>query len=219
MLTIGQLLLVMSYLAHLYSPLKSLVQELMKVQNGFTGLERIFNLFDKKYDVIERPNALTVKQVNGNIRFQDVSFSYDGKNNVLTNLSFDIPSGSRVGIIGRTGSGKTTLTSLLMRLYDPSSGTIFLDGVDLKDLKVRQLRDQFAVVLQEPILLTGSIADNIAYAYPDATDIEFIRLKALSDSSNLIRSLRLSVECIKKRLFSLSSCPNTLTTRIEFKIS
>ena len=169
MLTIGQLLLVMSYLAHLYSPLKSLVKELMKVQDGFTGLERIFNLFDKKYDVIERPNALTVKQVDGNIRFQDVSFSYDGKNNVLTNLSFDIPSGSRVGIVGRTGSGKTTLTSLLMRLYDPSSGTIFLDGVDLKDFKVRQLRDQFAVVLQDPILLTGSIADNIAYAYPDVT--------------------------------------------------
>jgi len=169
MLTIGQLLLVMSYLAHLYSPLKSLVKELMKVQDGFTGLERIFNLFDKKYDVIERPNALTVKQVNGNIRFQDVSFSYDGKNNVLTNLSFDTPSGSRVGIVGRTGSGKTTLTSLLMRLYDPTSGTIFLDAVDLKDLKVQQLRDQFAVVLQEPILLTGSIADNIAYAYPDAT--------------------------------------------------
>jgi ATP-binding cassette subfamily B protein len=109
------------------------------------------------------------------LSFQNVSFAYDGENNpVLQDVSFEVGPGTRVGIAGATGAGKTTLVSLLTRFYDPTSGQITLDGVDLRDYKIADLRKQFAIVLQEPVLFSTSIAENIAYANPDATYEEIV---------------------------------------------
>jgi ATP-binding cassette, subfamily B, bacterial len=169
-LTLGDLLLVMGYLAELYRPLQSISKKAGDLQRSLASAERTFALLDETPEVIETPNAMPLSRAEGAVSFQDVSFAYDeGENNpVLQNVSFGVLPGTRVGIAGTTGAGKTTLASLLTRFYDPTSGRITLDGVDLRDYRIADLRNQFAIVLQEPLLFSTSIADNIAYANPDA---------------------------------------------------
>jgi ATP-binding cassette subfamily B protein len=123
------------------------------------------------------------------VTFQDVCFSYQEGQPVLHDISFDVPFAARVGIVGRTGAGKTTILSLLTRFYDPDSGQILLDGVDLRDYKVADLRSQFAIVLQEPVLFSTTIAENIAYARPEASPEEIIRAAELADAHDFIARL------------------------------
>jgi len=118
-----------------------------------------------------------------------VSFSYDGATPILQDVSFEVKAGSRVGISGTTGAGKTTLVSLLTRFYDPTAGRISLDGVDVRDYKLVDLRNQFAFVLQEPVLFSASIAENIAYARPGATPEEIVDAAQLADAHNFILGL------------------------------
>ena len=120
-------------------------------------------------DVAERPQARPLKRATGAIEFRGVGFAYERENLVLDGVSFAIEAGTRLGIAGRTGAGKSTLMSLLMRFYDPSTGQILLDGVDLRDYKLAELRNQFAIVMQEPVLFSTSIAENIAYGRPGAS--------------------------------------------------
>lgn len=165
-LTLGGLLLVMAYLSQLYAPLQTISRKFASVQSHLARAERAYALLDEPVEVRERPGARSLVRARGDIEFDDVTFSYDGAAPVLSNVDFRVESGTIVGLAGRTGAGKTTLMSLLMRFYDPSSGVIRLDGVDLRDLKLASLRDQFAIVLQDPILFSTSISDNIAYARP-----------------------------------------------------
>src|SRR5206468_3848274 len=130
-------------------------------------------LFDEVPEVIERRNARSITRAAGALAIRNVCFSY-GSVPVLRGVSFDVPPGTRVGISGATGAGKTTLASLLMRFYDPTAGQILLDGVDLRDYKLSDLRNQFALVLQEPVLFSTTIAENIAYARPGASEKEII---------------------------------------------
>ncbi len=171
-LTLGGLLVVMAYLAQLYEPLKTLSKKIADLQAALAGVERAFALLDELPEVVERPNAQPLWRAAGNIAFGDVSFSYDGNRPAVQGVSFKVPAGTRVGIAGPTGAGKTTLVSLLMRFYDPTAGRILLDGVDLRDYKLADLRNQFGMVLQEPVLFSTSIAENIAYARPGATPKE-----------------------------------------------
>ncbi|PYP60474.1 MAG: hypothetical protein DMD44_02220 [Gemmatimonadetes bacterium] len=168
-LTLGQLLMVLGYLAQLYEPLKTMSRKATGLQGYLASAERAFALLDEQPDVPERPHARTVTRATGAVEFRGVSFAYGPDRPVLQDVSFAIAPGTRLGVVGATGAGKTTLISLLTRFYDPTAGQILLDGVDLRDYKLDDLRRQFAVVLQETVLFSASIAENIAYAAPGAS--------------------------------------------------
>jgi len=174
LLTLGQLLMVMGYLGQLYQPLKTISQKAGTFQSYFASVERAFALLDERPDVAERPHARAIARATGAVAFRRVSFAYDADHPVLHNVSFEVPPGARVAIVGTTGAGKTTLMSLVTRFYDPTAGAILLDDVDLRDYRVAELRDQFAIVLQEPVLFSTSIAENIAYARPAASDRDIV---------------------------------------------
>jgi len=167
-LTLGQLLLVMAYLTQLYGPLQTITKKVAELQGSLAGAERAFALLDHVPDVAERPDARSVARAAGAVTFRGVSFAYDRDHPVLHDISFEVEPGTRVGIVGTTGAGKTTLVSLLTRFYDPTAGQILLDGVDLREYRLADLRNQFALMLQEPVLFSTSIAENIAYARPGA---------------------------------------------------
>ena len=150
---------------------------------------RYFELLDQAPEVLERPNARPIARAQGQIAFENVSFAYNPDRPALREISFEVSPGARVGIAGTTGAGKSTLVSLLLRLYDPSSGRIVLDGVDLRDFRVRDLRNQFAIVLQDTVLFTCSIAENIAYARPEATEAEVIAAAQAANVHDFIARL------------------------------
>ncbi len=168
-LTLGDLLVVIAYLAQLYEPMTSISNQASSLQLSLASAERSFDLLNEAPDVPERANARRLDRAAGAIEFTDVSFAYDGENPVLQDLSFRLEPGTRLGLEGQTGAGKTTLASLLMRFYDPDAGRILLDGVDLRDYRVADLRKQFSMVLQEPVLFSTSIAENIAYGRTKAS--------------------------------------------------
>jgi len=173
-LTLGSLLIVINYLGRLYDPLKTLTKRVSGMQNAYESLQRAFELLDQEPAVAERPGAVAIARAAGRVELENVSFSYGGGPAVLEDVSIEIPAGTRVGVVGRTGAGKTTFVSLLMRFYDVSSGAVRLDGRDVRDLKLADLRRQFAIVLQEPVLFSTSIAENIRYGKPEA-DLEEVR--------------------------------------------
>jgi len=172
MLTVGSLLMVMAYIAQMYGPLQLLSTKTTDLQAWFTSLERVFLLLDQAPEIAESPHALPLARAQGSFEFREVSFAYDESGRGLQHVSFHIPAGARVGIVGTTGAGKSTLLNLLMRFYDPGAGQVLLDGIDIRQYRIADLRRQFAVVLQEPVLFAASIAENIAYGKPDAGDAE-----------------------------------------------
>lgn len=173
-ITLGDLVLVMSYLPMLYTPLETLTRSTGSLQGSFVSAERAFELLDEEPEVKESANPRRITRTRGTVTFDKVNFSYRPDRPAITDVSFEIPAGAHVGIAGHTGAGKSTIISLLLRLYDPASGRILLDGVDLRDLALKDLRNQFAIVLQEPVLFSATIGENIAYARPGAkqADIE-----------------------------------------------
>jgi ATP-binding cassette subfamily B protein len=181
-MTLGELLLVMGYLSQLYEPLRTISSYIARFQSHLASIERAFALLDEAPDVAERLNARPLERARGAIAFRDVSFAYEPGRPVLQRISFDIASGSCAGIIGATGAGKTTLVSLLTRFCDPTNGQILLDGVDLRDYKLADLRSQFAIVLQDPVLFSTSIAENIAYGRPGASDHDIV---AAAEAANI----------------------------------
>jgi len=188
-LTLGNLLLVMAYLAQLYSPLETISRKMGDLQASLVSAERAFSLLDETHDVAEKRHAWPIVRASGAITFRDVSFAYPGGPPVLRNISFDIVPSCRVGIRGMTGAGKTTLISLLTRFYDPTAGQVLLDGIDLRDYKLPDLRNQFAIVLQDPVLFSSSIAQNIAYARPQASEAEIVEAAKLANAHDFIARL------------------------------
>lgn len=188
-LTLGDLLLVMAYLVQLYGPLGTIGQRVAGLQGSLASAERAFTLLDEEPDVVDQPHAIPITRARGIIEFRNVSFGYAAARPVLQGVSFKIDAGTRVGIVGRTGAGKTTLMSLLMRFYDPGSGQILLDGVDIRDYRLRDLRNQFSIVLQEPVLFSTSIAENIAYARPGAKEKEVMEAAKAAHAHEFIASL------------------------------
>jgi ATP-binding cassette subfamily B protein len=188
-LTLGSLLLIMGYLSQLYSPLKTISRKVASLQSHFASAERAFDLMDEPPDVVERPDAQPLIRAKGAVAFQKVSFAYGGEQLVLEDITFEIPAGMRAGIAGQTGAGKSTLVNLLTRFYDPTSGQILLDEVDLRDYKVADLREQFAIVLQEPVLFSTSIAENIAYARPGESFHHIIEAAKAANAHDFIQAL------------------------------
>src|SRR5262249_3172696 len=173
-ITLGALLLVMSYLFQLYDPLRSMSEIIGRLQSHLASAERAFGFLDEMPDVPDQPTAQPLRRAAGRVAFRDVSFAYPRGRLVLRNASFEVGPGTRVGIIGETGAGKTTLVSLLARFFDPTGGRILLDGVDLRKYKLADLRAQFAIMLQEPVLFSTTIGENISYAQPTAPDDDII---------------------------------------------
>src|SRR3989441_2790222 len=185
-LTLGELLMVMAYMNQLYEPLKTISRKAATLQLHLASAERAFALLDEPSDVEERPDAQPLGRANGAIAFRNVSFAYGKDRPVLEDVSFEIGPGMRLGIAGASGAGKSTLISLLTRFYDPTQGLIQLDGVDLRDYRLADLRRQFAVVPQDPVLFSASIAENIAYARPGASESDLVAAAQAANAHEFI---------------------------------
>jgi ATP-binding cassette subfamily B protein len=188
-LSLGNLLIAMAYLGKLYDPIKTLGKQLATREKSLASAERVFALLDEAPEVRDRPDAKPLPRAVGAVSFRDVSFGYRDGPVVLQHVAFDVAAGTRVGIAGRTGAGKTTLINLLGRYYDPSAGQVLLDGVDLREYRLADLRNQFAVVLQEPVLFSATIAENIAYGRPGATQEQIVAAAVAANAHDFIQAL------------------------------
>jgi ATP-binding cassette, subfamily B, bacterial len=187
-ISLGELILIMGYLAQIYRPLETVVKKIAELQSALASAERALTVLDEKPKIKDPENGKSVMKALGLFEFRGVYFGYEKDNMVLKDISFTIPAGTHVGIMGKTGAGKTTLLSLILRFYDPTKGSIFLDGTDLRDYKLVDLRNQFAMVLQESILFSTSIAENIAYSRPDASEKEIIEAAKAANAHDFICS-------------------------------
>ena len=172
--TVGELLIFLTYLGQFYEPLNQLSHVGATVANASVGAQRVFEILDTPEEVKDAPDAQPVVRsaLRGELAFNAVTFRYADDREILRGISFTLAPGQSAALIGPSGVGKTTLLNLVPRFFDPTGGTIRLDGADLRSLRVRDVRSQIAIVLQEPILLPTSIAENIAYGRPGATRAE-----------------------------------------------
>lgn len=185
-MTLGELTLVIAYLAQIFSPLQSIIKNINDVQSSIVSIDRVFSVMDEQKEVKESEHALHLTRIKGQFEFKDVSFNYTNDKNTLENISFVINPGDRVGIMGTTGAGKSTLVSLLMRFYDPGKGIILADGENVKKFRIKDYRSQFSIVLQEPVLFSTTIAENIRYGKPSATDQEVMEAAIAANAHNFI---------------------------------
>ncbi len=171
-LQIGDLYVFAYYVKNLYGPLRDVAKQSSKIAKGKVGLERVIDLLEKEPAVVESPRARPAPRLSGRIAFDRVDFAYADGRTVLRDIDFRVEPGERIAIVGHSGAGKSTILSLLSRLYDPTSGRVLLDGEDLRDFQIASLRDQISVVLQDSVLLQTSIRENILYGRDGATDAE-----------------------------------------------
>jgi subfamily B ATP-binding cassette protein MsbA len=171
-LTIGTLMAFYAYLGMLYQPIQRLTELNLILANSLAAMDRIFEVLDTFSEVQERPGVGALSRVRGEIAFEEVGFQYDDREPVLERLNLRIAAGTTVALVGPSGAGKSTLVKLLPRYYDVASGHITIDGVDIRTVTLKSLREQVAIVSQEPILFSGTIADNLRYGKPTAADDE-----------------------------------------------
>jgi len=189
--TLGELLIFLTYLGQFYEPLNQLSHVGATVSNASVGAKRVFEILDTPEEVKDAADAKPVvrSSLRGELTFSSVTFRYTDDREILRDLSFTLAPGQSAAIIGPSGVGKTTLLNLVPRFFDPSSGSIQLDGADLRSLRVRDLRAHVAIVLQEPILLPTSIAENIAYGRPGATRAEIEAAAKAANAHTYIEKL------------------------------
>ena len=188
-LTVGQLLVVMSYIAGVYKPLEAISYTIGSLQDQFVGLQMAFAVLDTDPEIKDAPGASTIHRARGRVTFEGVSFSYPTRVDTLTDISFEAKPGQVVAIVGPTGAGKSTLMGLIPRFYDPHAGHILLDGTDVRKLTVKSVRDQISLVLQEPLLFGGSIAENIRYGRLDSSMDEVIAAAKAANAHDFIMGL------------------------------
>jgi len=188
-LTGGQMLVVLTYVGMVYQPLETLSTTIGSLQDQLVSLRIAYDLMDVDPEIKESPGAVEVQRAKGHLTFEGVNFSYTGRVDTLRDISFDAPAGKVIALVGPTGAGKSTLMSLIPRFYDPTEGRILLDGVDIRELTLRSLRDQISIVLQEPLLFSGTIADNIRYGRLEATMDEITEAAKAANAHDFIMAL------------------------------
>ncbi len=189
-LTLGELLLVMAYMSQLYEPLRTMSSKLPELESWMVSVQRALALVEEAPELIEDSHAPSLNHVQGNVSFRDVTFEYPASSyRALDRVSFDVSAGMRIGIIGASGSGKSTLMNLLTRFYDPAGGQILLDGRDLRAYRLNDLRRQFSIMLQDPVVFSATVAENIAYARPEASREEVINAAKVAMAHDFIMTL------------------------------
>ena len=189
LVTIGVVVAFFSYARQFFNSVSQLSSLYSDTQSALAGGERVFTLLDTPVEVADAPDAVDMGPARGAIRFADVHFGYHTGPEVLHGIDLDIAIGETIAIVGPTGAGKTTLINLVARFYDPTSGAVYLDGHDLRTVTLSSLRRNFGVVLQDPFLFSGTIADNIRYGAPDATDEELRQAAGTAGALEFIDSL------------------------------
>lgn len=189
-LTVGVLAAFVAYLERLYGPLRRLVSSSTALTQSIASMDRVFGLFDVPYDVKDEEGAQPIKDVKGHLQINNVSFKYDeNDNDILKNINLDIAVGETVAFVGMSGGGKSSLVSLIPRFYDVTAGSIKIDGQDIRDVTVRSLRDNLGIVMQDNILFSDSIKENILLAKPDATEEEVLLAAQRANAHEFIINL------------------------------
>ena len=188
-MTIGDLTIVIAYLAAVYGPLSAIAHTAGQLQGALAGARRVRAMFAMLPETVDSPGAIGAAGVKGLVRFEDVGFSYPDGTAVLQDISFEAKPGEMIALVGLTGAGKTTLVSLIPRFYDPSKGRVLVDGVDVRHYRVRSLRERIAIVLQDPVLFSGTIADNLRYGRLDATPAEIEQAARAAHAHDFIARL------------------------------
>jgi len=184
--TLGSLMAFFAYISMFYRPLQSLSRLNDWMQRAFTAAERVFEVIDTEPEDYENPEAVAAPNIEGRVNIKDVTFGYDKAQPVLRDISLDVEKGEMIGLVGHSGAGKSTLINLICRFYDVDEGTVEIDGVNIKDIRLTDLRSQIGAVLQESFLFNGSIAENIAYGKPDASVEEVIRAARAANAHEFI---------------------------------
>jgi ATP-binding cassette, subfamily B, bacterial len=171
-LTVGQLTLFLAYVTMLYQPLEQLSYTAWALEGAAAGMQRVFEILDAEDSVPEMPGAKPMPRARGEIAFENVAFAYEAEHPILSGITLNVKPGQTVALVGGTGAGKTTLLSLVPRFYDPNAGRVLIDGGDVRDVTKKSLRANISVVLQDTLLLSGTVLENIAYGRPEATRAE-----------------------------------------------
>jgi len=187
--SVGDLVVFFAYLNKLYTPMKSLSKGTVVLAKARAAAERIAALRDAKPDVADLPGAASAPRFAGAIEFRNVSFAYDEGRPALSGITLRILPGERVALVGPSGAGKSTLLSLVARLVDPTSGAVLLDGRDVRDYRLRSVREQVSLVLQESLLFSGTVRENVAFGRPSADDAAIVRACELAEADGFIREL------------------------------
>jgi ABC-type multidrug transport system fused ATPase/permease subunit len=188
-LTVGQLLVIMAYIAAVYKPLETISTTIGALQEYIVNLQCALEVLDTVPEIRDGVHARSISHVEGRVTFENVSFSYEGRKDTLNNIAFDVTPGQVVAVVGQTGAGKTTMLSLLPRFYTPNEGRILVDGTDIRDYKLTSLRSHISIVLQDPLLFSATVAENVLYGRPDASMDEVIEAAKAANAHDFIMKL------------------------------
>src|SRR3954471_10883292 len=188
-LSLGNLILISSYLLMLYSPLEALTNLAWALEGAAAAATRCFEVLDREDEVSDAPDAETITEARGEIAFENVAFGYTSAREILRDINVRVEPGETVAFVGGTGAGKSTLLSLVPRFYDPTAGRVMLDGRDLRSITKRSLRDHISIVLQDTLLFSTTIRENIAYGRPGATEEEIIEAAKRAQAHTFIRQM------------------------------
>jgi ATP-binding cassette subfamily B protein len=188
-LSVGGFVAFNLYLGMLIMPLRSLGMWIGQAQRATASGERIFQVMDEPEEIADRPDAIDLPDGPGRLRFESVEFEYLHGHPVLQDIDLDVEAGNTIALIGHTGSGKTTLTSLVPRFYDVTSGRVTLDGIDVRDLKLASLRGAIGVISQDPFLFSATVRENIAFGAPGLHDAEVERIARLAQAHEFVERL------------------------------
>ncbi|MFS0577026.1 ABC transporter ATP-binding protein [Sporosarcina sp. 179-K 3D1 HS] len=189
-LSVGVMVAFIAYIERLYNPLRRLVNSSTTLTQSFASMDRVFELMEEKYDIVDQKNAEEMPPLNGKVEFDKVSFAYEEEGQtVLKDIDFVVNPGETVAFVGMSGGGKSTIVSLIPRFYDVSSGAIRIDGFDVRDVKIKSLRDQIGIVMQDTILFSDSVESNILMGNPGATHDEVIAAAKAANAHDFIESL------------------------------
>lgn len=189
-LTVGTMVAFIAFIERVYSPLRRLVNSSTSLTQSFASMDRVFELMEEKYDIIDKDNAVTLPTMTGEVEFENVNFSYEEEGElVLKGIDFKVSPGETVAFVGMSGGGKSTIVGLIPRFYDVVSGAVRIDGYDLRDVKIKSLRDQIGIVMQDSILFSDSVKSNILMGKPDATDEEVFAAAIAANAHDFINEL------------------------------